>query len=60
MIPNARLRKKIVSEDGQIIGHLEEWYPLKVVLNSNARSESIGIAEGLKSGKFTAVFILLV
>lgn len=56
MIPNARLRKKIVSEDGQIIGHLEEWYPLKVVLNSNARSESIGIAEGLKSGKFTAVF----
>lgn len=56
MIPNARLRKKIVSEDGQIIGHLEEWYPLKVVLNSNARKESIGVVEGLNSGKFTAVF----
>ena len=56
MLPNAKLRKKIISEDGEIIGYSSEWYPLKLILNSNARRESVGIAEGLNSGKFTAVF----
>ena len=47
MLPNA---------NGEIIGYSSEWYPLKLILNSNARRESVGIAEGLNSGKFTAVF----
>lgn len=56
MLPNARLKKKIVSEDGEIVGYSNEWYPLKIILNSNARKESVAIAEGLESGKFSAVF----
>lgn len=55
MLPNARLRKKIISENGEVIGYSNEWYPLKVVLNGNARTESLAIAEGLKSGKFSAI-----
>lgn len=55
MLPNAKLKKKILSEEGEVIGFSEDWYPLKVVVNSNARTESATINEGMKNKQFSTV-----
>lgn len=55
MIPNAKLKKKILSEDGQVLRHSEDWFPLCITLNTSARKESINIAKGLDSGSFSLV-----
>ena len=55
MLANAKLRKKIVSNDGEIIGYAQEFYPLKVIQDSNAKYESTQILEGIKNNKFSSV-----
>lgn len=58
MIPNAKLRKKIISEDGEVIGHSASFYPIAVKSYSNARTESTTIVDGLKSGRFSSSVIV--
>ena len=57
MLPNAKLRKKIVSQDGEVVGHSASFYPIAVKSYANAKKESTTVVEGLKSGRFSSVVI---